>query len=210
MAEASSAANLAIRRTLAAPILERGATFVGYRLIPDLRPPDTCEDVELGLGWLAKHSYELKVDTERVCIAGASAEAVLAAMVALRHWPAECRLAPDLIKGLVVISGGMYDFGKILEAAPQFCNPDSERWFADLAMSIQRVPAHTVIVRGEYDLPVVHPDSEALARAVRAHGGFVDEFVEPGADHYAAVHGFATPGTAVSERVAKILGLTAA
>jgi arylformamidase len=75
------------------PYLERGAIFVtmGYRLIPDARPPDTCEDVELGLGWLVGHRSELNVDLDRVHIAGASAGAVLAAMVTLRHWPTACQ-----------------------------------------------------------------------------------------------------------------------
>jgi arylformamidase len=191
---------------LGRPYLERGGMFVsmGYRLVPELRFPDTCEDVEQGLGWLHEHLAARGGDPERLYLAGTSAGAVLAAMTALRHWPPACRLPPDLVKGLVIISGGMYDFANRSE---EFFNPRSARFVADLRQAIERVPGHTIVVCGERDLPIVLRDSPALADAIRASGGSVELFVEAGADHYAAPDGFAGADGAVARAVARMMRL---
>ena len=97
----------------------------------------------------------------------------------------------------MVISGGMYDLATLLEAGAQFLNPKSPRRVADLTRSVERVPRHTIVVRGEHDLLVVERDSPTLAAAIHAFGGSVEEFTVPDADHYAVVEGFANPNSAV-------------
>jgi arylformamidase len=185
--------------------LEAGSVFVsmGYRLTPEVRFPDTCEDVELGLVWLYEHIAERGGDPGRIYLAGHSAGAMLAAAVGLRELPAELHLPAELIKGLVLISG-MYNVEHHSDA---IINRDSRRYVAELSMAIERVPAHTMLVGGDQDFPAVLPDARALQAAIQAHGGSAELFVEPQADHFAANRGFITPGSPVSRAASAMLDL---
>lgn len=185
--------------------LERGSVFVsmGYRITPEVRFPDTCEDVEQGLVWLAEHIAERGGDPGRMYLSGHSAGAMLAAAVGLRELPAELQLPADLIKGLVLISG-MYN---VENHSEEIINRGSRRYVADLSKAIERVPDHTILIGGDQDFPAVLPDARALQAAIEAQGGSVELFVEPDADHFAANRSFVTPGSAVAQAVSRMLGL---
>ena len=183
-----------------APYLERGSVFVsmGYRLVPDLRFPDTVEDVERGLQWLVDHLAERGGDATRIFLSGHSAGATLAAATGLRA------TRPDVVKGLVLISG-MYDFTR---HSDETINRDSARYVPELWEAIERIPeAHTVIVGGDHDMPAVLPDAEALLAAIQARGGSAEMFVEPNADHFQANRGFITPDGAVAQAVSRMMSL---
>jgi arylformamidase len=184
--------------------LERGCMFVsmGYRLMPDIYFPDTQEDVELGLQWLYGHLAERGGDPARIYLSGHSAGAMLAAMAGLRNWSAHCKLPPDLVKGLVLISG-MYD-----QARPAGnVNPSSPRFVPRLAEAIERLPEHTILVSGDDDLPAVLPDAESLLAAIRALGGSAELFVESNADHFQANRGFVAPDGEVAQAVIQMMRL---
>ena len=187
------------------PYLERGAIFVtmGYRLVPDLRFPEMCDDVEAGLNWLADHAAAKGGDPDRIHLSGHSAGAALAAMVALR--PLELR-SPDLVRGLVAISG-LYDYR---ERSAEDTDMASRRFVPDLTAAVERLPGHTIVIWGDQDLPFAAPDGEALAAAIEAKGGSVDRFVEPGADHFQANRGFVDPAGTVAAAVNTMMGLTPA
>ncbi len=178
------------------PYLERGALFVsmGYRLAPDARFPDSCDDVELGLRWLVDHIAERGGDPERIFLAGHSAGAMLAAAVGFHL---------DLIKGLVLISG-FYD---VSDHSEEVINRASPRYHARQMDAIERLPAETILIVGDDDSPAAMPSALELQHAIRARGGFVNVFVEPYANHFAANRGFHTPGTQVSEAIARMLSL---
>jgi arylformamidase len=177
------------------PYLERGAVFVsmGYRLAPDARFPDSLEDVELGLSWLAAR----RLDANRIYLSGHSAGAVLAAWLGLRG---SSTPAPA---GLVLISG-MYDLSRHSE---EIMNRASPRFVPRLYEAIERTPANTVIVAGDNDLPSVLPDARALREALQARGASVVFHVEPQADHFEANRSFITPGAQVSESVCRMMSL---
>jgi acetyl esterase/lipase len=184
--------------------LERGCVFVsmGYRLMPDIYFPDTQEDVELGLQWLHDHIAERGGDNARIYLSGHSAGAMLAAVAGLRNWPAYCKLPPDFIKGLVLISG-MYD-----HAQPSAnINPSSPRFVPRLAEAIQRLPEHTILVSGDDDLPAVLPDARSLLAAIRGKGGSAELFVEANADHFQANRGFVAPDGQVAQAVMRMMRL---
>jgi arylformamidase len=180
------------------PYLERGGMFVsmGYRFIPDVRFPDTCEDVELGLRWLGDRIAERGGDPERIYLAGHSAGAMLAAMVGLRESSVK-------IQGLVLIAG-QYDLSTHAE---DIVNRTSPRYVAKLADAIQRVPPHTILVGGDNDLPAVLPDAQSLMAAIQGHGGSAELFVEPDADHYAANRSFAASDGQVARAVRRMMRL---
>jgi deazaflavin-dependent oxidoreductase (nitroreductase family) len=161
------------------PYLERGAIFVamGYRLIPDVRFPDTCGDVELGLQKLRERFKG------PLYLSGHSAGAMLAAHVGLRDGATE----PGVIRGLVLISG-FYD---VADHSEEQINRASPRYVANLAEAIRRVPPHTILVAGENDSPSAIPDAAALQQALKSRGASVELFIEPNADHFQANRGFA-------------------
>lgn len=184
------------------PYLEHGAIFVsmGYRLAPEVRFPDCCDDLEAGLGWLQSHVGERGGDPERIYVSGHSAGATLAAMVAMR--PVHLR-PPELIRGLVAISG-MYDYSR---RSPEVTSFDSPRFVPRLTEAIERLPDHTIVVAADHDLPSCLPDAEALVAAIRSRGGSVETFVEPDADHFQANRSFITAGGAVFGAAARMMKL---
>jgi acetyl esterase/lipase len=186
-------------------VLEHGGIFIslGYRLIPEAKYPDSCDDVEQGLRWVADHITELGGDPARISLSGHSAGASLAAAVALRPWSAEPGLPPDLIKGLVVFSG-FYDRD---EADPETHNPAAKRYVQRLTESIDRIPPLTIVVSTDNDFPQAPENAAALTLALQARNASVEKFVEVDADHFAATQGLAS-GTEVFGAVRKMMGLS--
>jgi acetyl esterase/lipase len=188
------------------PYLERGSIFVsmGYRLAPDgVRFPDSCEDVELGLLCLYDHLAERGGDPDRLFLSGHSAGAMLAAAVGLRSFPAGLPLPPELIKGLVLISG-MYN---VAQHPEEIINRASPRYVVDLVAAVERVPAHTILIGGDQDFPAVLPDAQALQSATESRGGTTELWVEPNADHFAANRGFIHPASKIAQAVGSMMRL---
>jgi arylformamidase len=187
------------------PYLEAGSIFVsmGYRLVPDVRFPDTCEDVEQGLAWLHEHIAQRGGDPSRIYLSGHSAGAILAATVGLRALPAGSNLPLDLVKGLVLISG-MYDFSK---RAQDTMNTASPRYLPNLSNAIERLPEHTVLVAGDNDLPACLPDAEVLLAALQQRGASAELFIEPDADHFAANRSFIAADGKVAQAVKRMMRL---
>lgn len=178
------------------PYLERGAIFasMGYRLAPEVRFPDSCDDVELGLRWLVEHVAERGGDPNRINLSGHSAGAMLAAAVGFQL---------ELVKGLVLISG-FYD---VSNHSDEIINRASPRYVARQMDAIERLPAHTMLIVGDHDLPAALPSAKMLQAAIRSRGGSAELFVEPNADHFAANRSFHTLGSQVAQAVAAMLGL---
>jgi arylformamidase len=184
------------------PYLDRGAIYVamGYRLVPDARYPESCDDIELGLSFLAERIAEFGGDPGQIFLSGHSAGAMLAASVALRP---SAQISASLIRGLVLISG-MYDFS----AQPaEIVDVTAPRYVPRLVEDIAVVPEHTVVVGGDHDLPAVLPQATAMTEALQRKGGSVEMFVEPDADHFQANRSFITPGGLVAESVVKMMQL---
>jgi arylformamidase len=187
------------------PYLEAGSIFVamGYRLAPEMRFPDTCEDVEQGLAWLHAHIAQRGGDPGRIYLSGHSAGAILAAHVGLRALPASLQLPPELVRGLVLISG-MYDTSR---RPRDTTNTASPRYVPNLSNAIERLPEHTVLVAGDNDLPACLPDAQALYAALTQRGASAELFVEPNADHFAANRSFVSSAGNVAQAVKRMMRL---
>ena len=190
---------------LGGPLLGKGAMYVsmGYRLVPDARYPESCDDVEHGLRWLHAQIAEHGGDPERVYLSGTSAGATLAAAVALRDWVAEPDLPANLIKGLVLFSGP-YDRS---QSAADTDDHEAARFVPNLTKAIQRVPAQTLVISTDDDMAFAQPDADAMAAAIRAKGGTVERLVQPGADHFNSPRALADGSGAVFEAVTRMMKL---
>jgi acetyl esterase/lipase len=183
------------------PILDHGGIFIslGYRLAPEVRFPDTAEDVELGLAGIAGHLSTHGVGTDQLYLSGHSAGAALAAFCALRPRTDE----ESALKGLVLVSG-QYDYARHTE---EVGNHESSRYVSDLTAAIEHVPRHTIVIAGDHDLPAVMPAANAIIDAVSAQGGSVEFFTEVDADHFEAIRGFAAADDPVSRAVLSMMAL---
>jgi acetyl esterase len=81
-----------------------GATVVSveYRLAPEAPPPAQFDDAYAATVWVAAHADELRIDTERLTVAGDSAGGTLAAAVALA---ARDRRGPNLFAQVLMYPG---------------------------------------------------------------------------------------------------------
>jgi arylformamidase len=191
---------------LGGPLLGKGAMYVsmGYRLLPDARYPESCDDIEHGLRWLRDHVAGHGGDPDRIYLSGTSAGATLAAAVALRDWVAEPGLPTDLIKGLVLFSGP-YDRS---QASEETDDHQAARFIPDLARAIQRVPPQTIVVSTDDDMVFAQPDADAMTTALRARGGSVVGLIQPGADHFNSPRSLADGGGAIFEAVLRMMKLS--
>jgi acetyl esterase/lipase len=185
-------------------VLAHGGVFIsmGYRLVPDARYPESCDDIEHGLRWITEQIATRGGDPNRVYLSGHSAGATLAAAVALRPWSAEPSLPNDLVKGLVLFSG----FYERPHPDPETENTESKRYVQFLTENIERIPPQTVIVSTDNDFPMAPENAEALNQALKTRAASVEKFVERDADHFAAVQGLVS-GDAVFESVRRMMQL---
>ena len=81
-----------------------------YRKVPTIRFPAMIEDGAEAVRWTRDHVAEFGGDPKRIAVAGHSAGAYTAAMLALdRRWLAAAGVDPAIIKAVVGLSGP-YDF----------------------------------------------------------------------------------------------------
>lgn len=101
---------------------------VGYRLAPEHPYPAGLEDSYSALEWLAANAADLGVDASRLAVAGDSAGANLAAVVAL---VARDRSGPALRHQLLIypVTNRRCDTPSYVENDRYFLTPDMMRWF---------------------------------------------------------------------------------
>jgi acetyl esterase/lipase len=95
-------------RFVGAALAEAGyvAVLPDYRLYPEVRFPAFIDDGAAALAWVAAHAREIGGDPRRIYVAGHSAGAHLAAMLAYDGTRlSRGGVAPDTIRGFIGLSG---------------------------------------------------------------------------------------------------------
>lgn len=173
---------------------------MGYRLLDEARFPLCAEDVESGLVHLRDDIERRGGDPERIYLAGASSGAMLAAQVGFRPGGV---LPPDLVKGLVLISG-FYDFSN---RPDEMVDRSSPRYVADLCESMVVLPRHVITAAGDNDMLGYLADSERMANAVVAAGGSAEPFLVISADHFESTRTFIAPDGDVARATSRMMGI---
>src|SRR5690606_28896529 len=95
-------------------IVGAGAAFVAinYSLAPDATLDAIVDQCRRALVWVYRNSNKMNGDPNRIFVAGHSAGAHLAAMLATTDWHGGFGLPADLVRGVVAVSG-VYDLEPI-------------------------------------------------------------------------------------------------
>lgn len=185
-----------------------------YRLHPEVRYPDFLDDCARAVAWVASNTARLGGDPKRIYLAGHSAGAYNAAMLAYApEYLARAGVAPESIRGFVGLAGP-YDFRPLTGAATRalFGYPDTP----DATQPIHRVrrdgrPLPPALLLTAAEDSVVSPGNSArLAAALRAAGGSAREIAYPGLDHTRVVGALAAPLRGFAPVLEDIAGFLAA
>lgn len=156
---------------VAAPLAARGVitAVMSYRLVPHVYPSQVT-DVELAVAWLVRNIGSHGGDPRRLYVGGHSAGAILSALVGVRSdWQGARGLPPDVIKGIVPVSGP-YDLRGLAGFVADFIPADGpDRVMASPILRIARTPP-AVVAYGEKEGPYA-AGSAAFVDALVARGG---------------------------------------
>lgn len=180
----------------------------GYRLGPDGRFPHFMEDAAAVVRWTRANIAAHGGDPDRLVLAGHSAGAHMAALVALDgKWLGELTQPGGAVKGVIGLSGP-YDFlpferGGSADMAMGFVRPlDNTQ-----PIHFARADAPTLfLATGTADTTVKPRNVDALAQAMLDAGSPVETHRYPGLDHSETVMALSLPfrskGPVLSDAVA--------
>ncbi|WP_343611925.1 alpha/beta hydrolase [Novosphingobium sp.] len=162
-----------------------------YRLVPAVRYPAFLQDNAAAVHWVRQHGAQWGGDPDRIVLAGHSAGAYNAAMLALDpRWLGADRGA---IKGLIGLAGP-YDF-------LPFSGPIVEPTFAGVTDPVSTQPVHyarrdappAFLATADKDRLVEPRNSDALARALGRQGVVVERKSYAHVGHIGLVTAIAIP-----------------
>lgn len=180
------------------------AVLPDYRLFPAARFPAFVEDGARATAWAVRHAREHGGDPGRVFLAGHSAGAHLAAMLAVQpRWLEQVGTDPAAVRGLVGLSGpyALQPNTPTLNAifAPPFTAAD---WRPAEAVTSRAPPS--LLLHGAADDIVWPSHSESFAAALRAAGVPVELEIYPRRGHADIVAALSTPARARAPVLAAI------
>ena len=187
-----------IGSSLAEALLPSGiaTALVRYRLAPAVRHPAQAEDVAAAVAYLVREANKYGYDSGRIFLAGHSAGAHLAALVALDPSYLRARgLDPGSLAGVIAISGiydlhpqpGMADEQKATTQQAFGGNPDILKAASPVTHVRSTAPPFLILAAAS-DFPGFLVDAKKFADALRRTGvSHVDQFVLPDLDHFSII-----------------------
>jgi acetyl esterase/lipase len=169
------------------------AVLPDYRLYPEAKFPAFVQDGAEALAWVASHAGEIGGDSRRIFVAGHSAGAHLAAMLAYDRSRLEgVGLPPQIVRGFIGLSG------------PYALDPNNDTYRAIFAapltaadwqpvqLAAQGAPP-ALLLHGESDEVVYVAHARRMAAVLEALGVGVALRTYPGRGHRDTVAAFALP-----------------
>jgi acetyl esterase/lipase len=175
---------------------EKGFVVVvpDYRLVPVVRYPAFVEDAAAAVAWTRANASRFGGDPERIVLAGHSAGAYLAVMLALdARWLGAAGVATGTVKAVAGLAGP-YDFMPFDTDASRQAFGQFPRPAATQPISHVRADAPPLwLATGTADTTVRPRNSESLATRQRAQGGSARLVRYNALDHYDIVMALARP-----------------
>lgn len=184
---------------VAEPFLRTNVSFVllNYTLCPQTSVPDITDEVRSALAWLHRNGSRFDLDPDRINVTGHSAGGHLTAMMLATDWNG-CGddLPGDLVKSGIPISG-LYDLeplrrtsinhaAQIDDAAARDCSP---------LLGKPRAGAPVLVVVGGTETDAFHAQADEFVRRWAGLGARMEQYVEPGVDHFDVVNRLADPAS---------------
>ena len=180
----------------AAALASRGFVVVvpDYRLVPEVRFPTFIEDCALAVRWVRDEIASHGGDPRRISLAGHSAGAYNAAMLALdRHFLADAGVAPDTIRAAALLSGP-YDFYPFTESYGRAAMGQWPRPRETQPINFVRRDAPPILLlHGSTDRTAFPYNSKRLAQRLKALGAPVTLKIYPGKNHIDTIASLSRP-----------------
>lgn len=165
-----------------------------YRVYPDVLFPAFVDDAAKAVGWSEQHLADYGLNPNRLFVAGHSAGAHIAALLALdNHYLQQYALTPDVFKGMIGLAGP-YDFLPLQsDTLKTIFGPEPSRWRSQPINFVDGDNPPMLLLFGNDDRTVLPRNSRHLADKIREKGGKVSlhEFKDYG--HVAMVAKLAKP-----------------
>ena len=160
------------------------AVVADYRLVPQVRFPAFIEDGALAVKWARDNVARYGGDPARISVAGHSAGAYIAAMLALdRHYLTDIGVDPRTIRAAALLSGP-YDFYPFTDQRSRDALGQWPRPAETQPISFARPDAPPMLLlHGTADTVVRPYNSQQLAAKLTALGAPVELRLYPGKSH---------------------------
>ncbi|MGA2549899.1 MAG: alpha/beta hydrolase [Burkholderiaceae bacterium] len=171
------------------------AVIADYRLYPEVRYPEFLKDCASALAWTFGAAARYGGDPERIFVAGHSAGAYNAAMLALDdRWLGVHELSPSRLKGWVGLAGP-YNFLPIKDEAikPIFFAPDTPVDSQPISHVNAHAPAALLMVARQDRKVYPERNTEVLAGLLREKGNSVVVLSYPLVSHTTLIGALAKP-----------------
>lgn len=163
-----------------------------YRTFPRAGFPDFVDDAARAVAWARQHAHEYGGDPQRLFLAGHSAGAQIAALLATDpHYLQRHALQPRELAGVIGLAGP-YDFA-ITGQYQKVFGPSAQWPQAQALNYVDGNEPGFLLVHGDRDRVVEVHDSIAFADKLRRHGVDAELLVLPGASHGAPLAGLYAP-----------------
>ena len=167
-----------------------------YRVYPEVKFPAFIDDSAAAFAWARNNIAQYGGDPDRMFVAGHSAGAYNAAMLAFNpDYLKRAGVEPGAVKGFVGLAGP-YDFLPVRSAELReiFGYPDTSPATQPITFVIPgRKPPPSLLITAGKDSIVEPANSARLAQKLRAAGGVVEEVSFPDLDHARLVGALAAP-----------------
>jgi|TARA_Y100000310_G_scaffold273168_1_gene288527 arylformamidase len=179
--------------------VDRGVAFaaIGYTLAPKATLYEIVAECRKAVGWLHEHADEVGIDRRRIVVAGSSAGAHLAALVALSESPASA----------TVLISGVFDLrplvGTSIVEALDLTTADANALSPALA-SIHGFPP-SLVCWGEVETDEFKEQGRRFAEFLNAAGTTCTSFEVGARNHFDVVLDLADPSSKIGRAVASFL-----
>lgn len=170
------------------------AVVPDYRLVPEARFPAFVEDGAMAVRWARDNAARFGGDLTRITLAGHSAGAYIAAMLALdTRYLKAAGVAPKTIRAAALLAGP-YDFHPFTEGRGQAAFGAWARPLETQPISFARANAPPLfLAHGGKDRVVLPRNSRQLAQRLQQLGAPVSLRIYPGANHVDLASSLAGP-----------------
>lgn len=182
--------------------VSRGAALavIDYTLAPAASVAGIVTECRQALRWLVEHAHELGFDPDRIVVAGSSAGAHLAAMLALPSSGA------PRVRGAVLVSG-IFELEPLVGTSINRAlglNAASARDLSPALLPIDGF-APSVVCWGSIETDEFKRQGREFAARLTAAGSSCKSFEVPGRNHFDVILDLAAPGTALGDATHQLL-----